>query len=143
MEDNINDLVLPIAPYILVEVEQGVSVDTIESEGIGEIPVDNKYVGTHMDVCKIVRINRTYNARLLRDSGLDISNMAQDEYVNLLDKFEALRAGDKILVWSTAVKPFVVKGYDRIFLVKEADIFCKIKSEPIHQELIPGVDYPD
>lgn len=136
MEDNINDLVVPIDPYILVEVEQGVSVDTIESDGVGEIPVDNKYAGMHMDICKILRVNRTYYRRFLNSLGITTEVM-----VRTLDEYEALSAGDRVLVWSTAVKPFDIKGYGRIYLVKEADIFCKINRHIT--ELVPGLDYPD
>lgn len=97
---NVNDYILPVDPYFLVEVVKGVSVDTVETDGLAEVPVDNKYVGQHMD---IVRILKCYNS-----------------------KDPVFSKGDTVLVWSTAVQPFDIKGIGTIYLVKRADIFSMI-----------------
>jgi hypothetical protein len=102
---------LVVDPWILVEIIEGVNLDSTYRDDFAEYSVDNKVQGKYMNICKVLKTP---------------------------DLIESLNAevDDYVCVWSTAVESFNVLNYGKVDLVRNPDIFMKLDKSSEFYKLV-------
>ena len=120
-EEVVNSLIVNF-PWYLVEVIEGVDVNSIYKEGFAEIEVENKFQGKYMNICKVILEP-------------DWESCSSKDLVPLAFK------DDVVCVWSTAVENFKILEYAEVSLIRNADIFIRIPAgTPLYEKIIKNYE---
>lgn len=109
-KETLYNAIVPLDPWFSIIPLDGVDANDIVNEGVTELPVDARERGKYMNFCLIIRCPEKQSLGL--------------EFLDI------------VCVWSTAVEPFNFNGRDKIILVREKDIFCKVdRSSQLYNDL--------
>lgn len=96
--------ITPTYPGMLVEVIEGVSLNSTYKDNFAEVTVENKLQGEYMNICRVLRMP---------------DNVPDDVVLNAT-------VGDLIGVWATAIKQFKLTQRGDVAIVRNPDVFIVI-----------------
>jgi hypothetical protein len=108
-------------PWYIVEVIEGVNLDSVVRNGAAEIGVENKMQGKYMNICRILECPTSYSCK------------PSDTLL--------ASTGDLVGVWATAIETFQMLSYGEVTMIRNADIFMTvIGNSPLYKEIMAKHD---
>lgn len=109
-------------PWYLVDIIEGVDLNSVYKDDFAEVGVDNKFQGKYMTICKIVQTPSEYSRKSTDPNILAIE-------------------GQLVCVWSTAVEKFKILNYGEVSMIRNADVFLVIPQDTeLYEKIISSYE---